>query len=687
MRRLLAAALAVPLLTAPAGAATPPAAAASPAATATAPPTASAAPATAPKPLTLEALRGYVRVREPQAAPDGSRVAYVRAVGDYAADRFRTELVLVDVRSGERRVLVRGREGLHAPRWSPSGDRLAYLALPEHGKPPQLYVLPLAGGDSQQITTVKAGVDAFAWRPDGAGFAYAAGDDPPKSKAPADYVPAFPVGDEHFLTREPSRPAHLWTVAADGKGARQLTRGAAAPSAEGGDLSWTPDGRAIVVPMQPDAVFAHFTKTRTVLVDAKTGAVTPLAVAGTSTNPVVAPDGTRIALALPRHGTIYLQNDVSVRDLADGHELASSVALDRNPHWFGWAPDGRTLWLAAAEGVRDLLWQLPPTGPARKVDLGEVDFAPDASVARDGTLAFVGTRPDAGAELYVLTPGATAPRKLTDENAFLRDYALGKRERFDWTSDDGTPVAGVLTYPVGYQPGRKYPLVLDIHGGPVATSTRDFEPTEAALDEILAGRGFLVLQPNYRGSDNAGDAFLGAIVPHVASGPGRDNLAGVAALEKLGLVDERRIGVSGWSGGGLQTSWLIGHASFWRAAVSGAAVNDWYEQAVLADINEQFASDFLGGASPWTPAGRALFRAESPLTYAGAIRTPLLILSDTGDQRVPITQSYALYRALRNRGRTVSFIALPRTGHFPTDPVGRETVLRLWSGWLERWLK
>jgi dipeptidyl aminopeptidase/acylaminoacyl peptidase len=196
-----------------------------------------------------------------------------------------------------------------------------------------------------------------------------------------------------------------------------------------------------------------------------------------------------------------------------------------------------------------------------------------------------------------------------------------------------------------------------------------------------------VLQPNYRGSDNSGDAFLSAIVPHVTSAPGRDNLAAVEALKKTGMIDPARIGVSGWSGGGLQTGWLVGHASFWRAAVAGAGVYDWYEQAVLADINEEFARDFLGGATPWTKAGRAAFDAESPLTYADAIRTPLLILSDTGDQRVPISQSYAFYHALHDRGRTVKFVAFPRAGHFPTDPVGRETALRTWSDWFDRWLK
>jgi dipeptidyl aminopeptidase/acylaminoacyl peptidase len=648
---------------------------------------AGAARAAEPKPLTFEALRALVSVREPQISPDGTRVAYVRGTGDFKADRNDTELVLVDVATGARRVLTRDRIGVHAPRWSPSGDRIAYLASPARAKPPQLYVLALGGGDSQKITDVKSGVDVFEWRPDGAAFAYVAKDDPPKSKAPEDYVPAFTVTEEHFLTREPSRPAHAWTIAADGKGAKQITKGDPTPPGRGTDLRWTPDGSALVMTLQPDAVFAHLTKSRTMVVDVASGAARPVLANGVDGGFALSHDGKRVALSVPRHGSLYLQTDVDVRDLASGADVQSAAAIDRKPHWFDFAPDDKTLLVATADGVRSVLWRYPLGGTPRKADLGDVDFGADATVARDGSIAFVGLRRDDPNEIYVLAPNAAAPRKLTAENAFLADYAIAKRDRFDWTSDDGTAVNGVLTYPPGYQPGKKYPLVLDIHGGPVASSTWDFGTVEGALCQVLAAHGYLVLQPNYRGSDNQGDAFLSAIVPHVTSAPGRDNLAGVEALKKLGIVDESRIGVSGWSGGGLQTSWLVGHASYWRAAVAGAGVYDWWQQAVLADINEQFAIDFLGGASPWTKEGRAAFAAESPITYAADVRTPLLILSDTGDQRVPIAQSYALYHALRDRGRTVKFVAFPRAGHFPSDPVGGETALRQWVGWFDQWMK
>ena len=645
------------------------------------------APAAEPKPLTFEALRSLVTVREPQISPDGSRVVYVRSAIDFKADRNDTEIVLVEVASGARRVLTHDRVGVHSPRWSPSGDRIAYLASPARAKPAQLYVLPMSGGDSEKITDVKSGIETFAWRPDGAAFAYVAEDNPPKTKAPEDYVPAFPVTDEHFLTRAPSRSAHAWTIAADGKGAKQITTGGPTPSADAPEVRWTPDASALVMTMQPDPVFAHFTKSRTMVIDVASGtarAVRPDALDGGF---ALSRDGKRIALAVPRHGTLYLQSDADVRDLTDGREVQSAAAIDRNAHWFEFAADDKSLFVGTADGVRNVLWNYPLGGTPRRLDLGDVDFAPDATIARDGSIAFVGQLRNDPGEIYVLPANANAPRKLTSENAFLAGYALAKRDRIDWNSDDGTKISGVLTYPTGYEAGKKYPLVLVIHGGPVSTSTWNFGTVEGALCQLLSARGYLVLQPNYRGSDNPGDAFLSAIVPHVASGPGSDNLAGVEALKKMGIVDESRIGVSGWSGGGLQTAWLVGHASYWRAAVAGAGVYDWWKQAVLADINEQFAIDFLGGASPWTKEGRAAFAAESPITFAEAIRTPLLILSDTGDQRVPIAQSYALYHALHDRRRTVKFVAFPRTGHFPTDPAGRETVLRQWTGWFDRWMK
>jgi dipeptidyl aminopeptidase/acylaminoacyl peptidase len=652
-------------------------------------------------PLTLAALRAAVSVREPQISPDGKRVAYVRGVGDFTADVEKTELVLVDLASGSRTVLTRDRDDVSSPTWSPDGTRIAFLAAPAKGEMPEIYVLSLAGGDAMRVTRARGAISGLAWHPNGLVLAYllrepAPGAAPSPSAAPAaspvparspspgpsatpkGYVPAFTVTDEHYLTRAPSRPDHLWVIDPDGEHPHQITRGAASQS---GRIGWLRDGKSIVVSEQPDAIFAHLTQQRSVVVDVPSGAERPLRAGGLDGGGVLSPDGTRVALAVSRHGSVYLHHDVMIRRVTDGTDVASGVALDRNPHWYDWRDD-RTVLVGAADGVRSYVWRLPLDGsPPARIDLGEVDFGSDATVARDGTIAFVGQMPDRPGEIYVLRKGGK-PTRITDENAWASGYLMGRSERVDWTSD-GLAVNGVLTYPFGYLAGKQYPMVLVIHGGPVATSTRDF----SSLSQLLAAHGYLVLQPNYRGSDNGGDAFLQAIVGPVTSGPGRDNVAGVEAVKKLGIVDPARIGVSGWSGGGLQTSWLIGHETFWRAALSGAAVNDWFEQATLADINEEFASVFLGGATPWTADGRAKYRAESPITFAANVKTPTMILTDSSDQRVPISQSFAFYRALQGHGVPVTFMELPRAGHNPSDPVGRETRLRIWTEWFDKWMK
>ncbi len=636
------------------------------------------------KPLTFTALRGLVTIEQPAISPDGSQVAYVRHVGDYKADEVSSEIELVGVASGTVRALTHDRKGIGPIHWSPSGDRLGFIAQTGPDKLPQLFSLPMDGGDALQVTTAKAGVADFAWKPDGSGLVYAAADAPPPVK-PAGFVPAFKVTDEHFLTRAPSRAVALWTIGSDGTHAKRLTSGTLSANFFS-QLSYTPDGRSIVATLQPDAVFAHFTESKTMRVDATTGAVSPILASGVDGGGSLSPDGRQVALAIPRHASLYLQTDISVRALGDGAEIFNGKSIDRNVHWAGWMPDGTGLYVATADGVRDVLWRLASNGSSTKVELGDVDFGGTGSIAKNGTLAFVGmTRTNPG-DIYVLPADATQPKKLTDENSWLAQYALAKRERVDWTSD-GMVCSGVLTYPIGYDPSKKYPLVLTVHGGPVATSTWDFNRYDTGLTEMLATHGYLVFEPNYRGSDNAGDAFLQAIVGDVTSGPGRDNLAAVAALEQRGIVDASRIGVGGWSGGGLQTSWLVGHATFWRAAVTGAGVDDWFEQSVLADINEEFGRVFFAGATPWTATGRQRYVDESPITYADRIVTPLLILSDVGDQRVPITQSFQLYRALRDTGKTVEFKAWPRSGHFPTDPVAFESVMKAWDGWFVRWLK
>jgi dipeptidyl aminopeptidase/acylaminoacyl peptidase len=636
------------------------------------------------KGLDYEDLRKIVGVDAPQLAPDGTRVVYVRSTINWKENRRDSELVLVDVRTGDARTITHDRIDVGEPRWSPDSTAIAYLSSPERDKPSQLYVLPMNGGDSLKVTDTSNGVTSYVWRPDGKAFAYVTPNDNPNKKAVDKHLDSVVITDQSYLTRTQVQPSHIWTVNADGSGTTRLTDGAWGAA---GTIWWSPDAKRIYYTRLPDGnYFGHLTQQATWVHDIAAKSDTQL-ISGVSANGVLSRDGSAIAVSIPRHGSLFLTNDLSVRSTTDGHELWNAKAIDRNIHAFSWLPHDAGLLVETADGVRNVAWILKPDGTARKIDLGNVDIV-QADVAPDGGIAFIGQRQDHYAELFYLASGATAAKALSDNNAWTANYQIAKVEPFEWTTDLGVKAIGALYYPIDYTAGKKYPLVMDIHGGPISTSTWDLGGIEnGELDQVLATRGYFVFRPNYRGSDNLGDAFLMAIVGDMASGPGKDNLAAVDALRKTGMIDESRIFVSGWSGGGLQTSWLVGHANFWRAAVSGAAVNDQYQQATLSDINEPFNQAFFPNVSPFTTAGRAAYDAESPITYVDAMKTPLLILSDTRDQRVPVPQAYALYHALKQRGVPVQFTAFPRAGHFPADPVGQEQVFRAWVGWIERYSK
>jgi dipeptidyl aminopeptidase/acylaminoacyl peptidase len=280
-----------------------------------------------------------------------------------------------------------------------------------------------------------------------------------------------------------------------------------------------------------------------------------------------------------------------------------------------------------------------------------------------------------------MAPGGGQPRRLTSFNQEIASRELGRAAELKWKGPGGLQEDGVLVYPPDFKPTHKYPLVLVIHGGPQASSTVAFSP----LAQLFAARGYVVFSPNYRGSDNLGNAYERAIFNDAGEGPGRDVMAGIQALERQGFIDSSRIAVSGWSYGGYMTSWLIGHYHIWKAAVSGAAVNDLVHAYALSDFNviERYS---LGGA-PWSHKMLQAYREQSPISYAGQIRTPTLIVSDTGDARVPITQSYLMYHALKDNGVPVQFIAYPVPGHFPSDPVRGTDVYRRWVEWIDQHLQ
>ena len=645
--------------------------------------------------LQLQDIRQLVGLTDPQLSPDGKSIAVVDFRTDYAKDRYDSDLLLVDVATGVQRTLTYERTGLGSPRWSPAGDKLAFLAAAGSGdtQTEQVFVMPMNGGDPLPVTHSATDVQQFAWRPDGGAIAFVAEDAAPKRSGEAAHDNEFVVGDNDYLKRAAVQPSHVWVVNADGTGERRLTSGSWSlpysepPGSPGSPLSWSPDGKSIAITRLENPIYGDADHSTIEIVDASSGdqrKVTSHAML--EGFPQFSPDGARVAYWYPRDGDPVDQNEIWVAPAAGGDGADVTRGLDRNIQRSIWMPDGKSLLVSAHDGTKAAMWIQPVDGQARRIDTGDVNpsegYWLDASVGADGAIAFVGSEPNRPSELWYMASATSAPRRLTSFNDSIAALQLGAVQEIDWQGPDGFAEDGVLFTPPGYAAGKQYPLVLYIHGGPNSASTTSF----STLPQLFAANGWLVFEPNYRGSDNLGGAYWRAIVNDAGDGPGRDVMAGIAKLESMGIVDQSKIAVSGWSYGGFMTSWMEGHYHIWKAAVAGAAVNNWLDEYDLSDNNVLVRYQFADFSSPWSGSAMQAYVAQSPLTYARQISTPTLILSDVGDTRVPITQSFEMYHALKDNRVTTEFWAYPVAGHFPSDPVRTEDVYSRWIGWLTRYI-
>ena len=632
-----------------------------------------------------------VNVTDPQISPDGTSVVCVVSRANVKDDRWDTELTLVDVANGAQRPMTFERRGIASPRWAPNGEQVAFLANAsnERDAKRQIWVVSMRGGDPRRITDAKQGVQQFAWSPDGSQIAFVSADEPAANEDKNNH--SFEITDDDFLIREGVTPSHVWVIPANGGTARRITSGpwslpiAHPPGPVPSPLSWSRDGKTIAITRRDNPHAKTPNIARVVLVDVASGTTRRLTTHDLDeTQPVFSPDGTRIAYWHPQGGVRENQNSIWVAPASggDGKEVTSSI--DRNLFRAIWLPDGKSFLTGGHDGTSTGYWIVPADGgAARRLDLGNIEpywaFWIDASVASNGAIAFTGSTASHPRELYILDSLSAKPRALTDFNRQLASLDFGRVETVRW-ENEGFQEDGVVVYPPGFDASKKYPLVLYIHGGPRAATTTGF----AWLPQELAAHDWIVFQPNYRGSDNLGNRYTIAIANDSGAGPGRDVMAGVEAVKKHGSVDADRMAVGGWSYGGYMTSWMIGHYPVFKAAVSGAAVNNLVDQYVLGDGG---LGRRITWGSPFAGDNLKKYIDQSPITYAKNVKTPTLIMSDIGDVRVPITQSFEMYRALSDNGVPVKFIAYPVSGHSPDDPVHQADIDRRYIEWFAQYLK
>jgi dipeptidyl aminopeptidase/acylaminoacyl peptidase len=637
--------------------------------------TALAAPPEGPS-RTFEArdLFSLEAASDPQISPDGTRIAYARRSGDIMTDRMRSSIWLVDARTGEQTPLAAGPGSHSQPRWSPDGKRLAFISTAEGGAA-QLFVRWMASGEAVRITGLPDTPSSIAWSPDGRQIAYTMF--VPSDGLKLGSLPARPEGaqwappleihsDVTYRTDEEGylKPgfSHIFLVSADGGAPRQLSFGSVH---DNGPLSWTPDGRSILFSSNRSPEWAKEPLDSEIYaLDVAAGTIRALTDRdGPDAEPAVSPDGRLIAYTGFDDQRLGYQNDrLYVMDRDGGSRRSLTESLDRAVGAPRWAADGRSVYVLYDDRGTRKVARVGLDGSVRTAAEGLSGGSLDRpytggsfSVARDGSIAMMSGSATRPPDVAVVRGGTK--RQLTRLNGELLDgKRMGEVRHLTATAFDNRTIDGWLTLPPSWTEGQRVPLILEIHGGPFAA----YGPHFATDNQLYAIAGYAVLSVNPRGSTSYGEDFANQI--HHAY-PGRDYddlMAAVDAAIAAGYADPDRLFVTGGSGGGVLTAWIVGKTDRFKAAATQKPVIDWTSFALTADA-PFFFSRYWFGKYPWED--HQAFWARSPLSLVGNVKTPTLVVVGSEDYRTPVSEAEQYYTALQLRGVPTALVKVPGASH------------------------
>ena len=646
------------------------------------------------RPIQSNDMFRMVDVSNAQISPDGKTVVFVIRRWDGHIASYTHELHVVDVLGRVDHPLLSRPVDALSPRWSPDGMTVAFLAPGGGpGTPLQIY-MTRRDGKAHRLTGMPTDVQEIAWSPDSKSIAFVAADLPDRALLQS-RGGRFDAGENGDTQHAAVMPSQLWLVPVSGAKPTEFTTGPASVSATGAygtpapQIAWAPDGGSIAVIRTPTANANDEYQAAVELIDVKTHSskvITRQLLLGGAL--AFSSDG-RIAFLSPRDDTRVNEFEVHVVTPKGAAETGWMQSVDREIAGLRWMPDGSML-AGGLDGAHAALWVQAPDGQTTELKLGDAyPFCErqmcDVSVSGSGSIAFAGEGPDRPMDVYVMDTKGSVPRRITHYGDAVASLDLGKNEMLEWDGPDGFHENGIITYPPGFSRDKRYPLVVLLHGG-ISAATRRFQGGWP-MPQLLAARGYVVFEPNYRGSDNSGNAYQSAMFDDSVAGPTRDIMAGVKHVEGLGFIDTSREAVCGWSYGGLFTAWLTTQFHNWRAAVAGAAIDDFVEDYADAGTGSGITKANFFGGPPYLGDHMKDYVAQSPITFAKDITTPTLIWSTTDDPVVPMVQSFAMYRALKDNGVPVRFVLYPASTHGPRDVVQAVDLSELWIGWLDKYMK
>ncbi|AGH48237.1 MULTISPECIES: alpha/beta hydrolase family protein [Sphingomonas] len=631
---------------------------------------------------------------DPQIRPDGAMIAYVRRSNDVMTDRARATIWLVDAKTGAQTPLVAGTGSHSQPRWSPDGKRIAYVSTAEGGAA-QLFVRWMDTGATARVATLPDGPSAISWSPDGTRIAFimSVPDEgmklgtPPAKPEGAKWAPPLEVISSIVYRADGAgylKPGydHVFVVPADGGAPRQLTFGA---FNHDGPLSWTPDGRTILLSADRSKNWQREPNNPEIYaLDVATAKLTALTDRlGPDARPVVSPDGKRIAyLGYDDKYRGYENALLYVMDRDGGNARAITTALDRSIDDAEWAADGRSLYVQYDDHGSTRVARVTLDGKLTTVATGMTSSQIDRpysggsfSVARNGAVAFTSGDPQRPADVSIASGGKS--RRLTRLNEeLLGAKALGQVRQIPVKAADGRAIDAWLVTPPDFDPAKKYPMILEIHGGPFAA----YGPAFASDNQLYAAAGYAVLYVNPRGSTSYGAEFANLIHHAYPGDDYGDLMAAVDAAIATGSIDADNLFVTGGSGGGVLTAWIVGKTDRFKAAATQKPVIDWASFVLTADMTPFFAKYWFG-KFPWEDP--QAYWNRSPLSLVGNVKTPTLVVVGSEDYRTPVSEAEQYYSALQLRGIPTALVKVPEASHGgiaarPSQSASKASAILAW---------